>query len=325
MSRYKGPIIDAHHHFWEPSVNKQPWLMPGVDIGFRYGNYESIKHSFLPPDLLALAGDLPIVGSVTMETEWREDDLIGEMIYMRSVRERFDLPDACAARVILNSPEAESSLERLRDFEFVKSIRHKPEHVGNSLYRTLLEDPAWQAGVALCGKYGFAFELQVAWKYLGEAVDLFARYPDIQVLINHAGLPSDRSDSGLKGWSAMMEKAALLPNMAVKISGIGVPNVPWTTSNNHYIVQRLGELFGEDRIMFASNFPVDSLCGTYQNIWNGFLDISEEWPADMQKKAFFTNAIKFYSLGSEVAARKEAPAKAFASVQSSENFVNQKW
>ena len=50
MARYDGPIVDAHQHFWEPERNPHPWLQPGVQIPFRYGNYDAIKRRYLPDD-----------------------------------------------------------------------------------------------------------------------------------------------------------------------------------------------------------------------------------------------------------------------------------
>ena len=81
MPAYEGPIIDAHHHFWEPELSRQPWLLPDANIPFRYGDYNAIKCSYLPPDLLRDAAGFNIVGSVTMETEWDLDDPVGEMVY----------------------------------------------------------------------------------------------------------------------------------------------------------------------------------------------------------------------------------------------------
>jgi predicted TIM-barrel fold metal-dependent hydrolase len=93
----------------------------------------------------------------------------------------------------------------------------------------------------------------------------------------------------------------------LKISGIGVRGVPWTVEANREIVERAASLFGPDRIMFASNFPVDGLTGTYQDIMGGFLDITSSWSLDEQRRAFAENAVRRYQLDPAVLGRLSAP------------------
>src|SRR5690606_27447271 len=114
----------------------------------------------------------------------------------------------------------------------------------------------------LLDRYGLDFELQTAWWHFPEAADLVEQFPETQLIINHSGLPSDRSSEGIAGWTAELRRMAAYENVAIKISGIGLPGVPWTVKNNRPIVETIAEIFGPDRIMFASNFPVDSLTGS---------------------------------------------------------------
>ncbi|MCT2992292.1 hypothetical protein EFN09_11510 [Propionibacterium freudenreichii] len=71
-----------------------------MNIPFRYGDYSSIKRTYLPPDLLADSAAFNIVGTVTMETEWDEDDQLGEMVYMQRMQDEFGLPNACVAHAV---------------------------------------------------------------------------------------------------------------------------------------------------------------------------------------------------------------------------------
>ena len=56
MTHYEGPVVDAHQHFWDPSVNDYPWLRPEERRPFRYGNYNALKRRYLPPDYRKDAG-----------------------------------------------------------------------------------------------------------------------------------------------------------------------------------------------------------------------------------------------------------------------------
>ena len=82
-------------------------------------------------------------------------------------------------------------------------------------------------------------------------------FSDTLIILNHTGLPSDRTPSGIGSWREMMETFAAQPNTLVKISGICVPGMEWTTDLNRDIVLEVIRIFGVDRCMFASNFPVD--------------------------------------------------------------------
>mgnify|MGYP000843729709 FL=1 len=300
MSHYDGPVIDAHHHFWEPERNRQPWLLPDAHIPFRYGNYDSIKKPYLPPDLLADAEGFKIVGTVTMETEWNEDDEVGEIDYMQQVQDRFGLPSACVAHAVLNRPGVEETIEQLAERPIVRSIRHKPGQAASpslaASHPSLLMDPVWRKGYAAVERAGLTFDLQVAWWHLTEAADLANAFPDQLIIINHAALPSDRSPEAMAGWEKAVRLMASLPNTVMKISGIGLPRIPWVIENNRYIVETLFEVFGADRVMFASNFPVDSLCGSYGDIFGGFRELSSNWSPDEQRAAFAGTAIRVYRL-----------------------------
>ncbi|MGO2658162.1 MAG: amidohydrolase family protein [Mycetocola reblochoni] len=305
MTRYAGPIVDAHHHFWTPEEGRQPWLRPDARIPFRYGDYESIKRSYLPPDLLRDAEGLNLVGTVTMETEWELDDPVGEMDWTAGVAERYGLPSAAVAHAVLRDERVEGVLEQLAERPLVRAVRNKPGQAASAAEAAanpnLLDDPSWRRGYALLTRYGLDFELQTAWWHVDQAVRLAADFPDTAIAINHTFLPSDRSSEGIAGWRRALVRVAAFDNVTIKISGIGLPGVPWSVENNREIVETTAEVFGPDRIMFASNFPVDGLTGSYRQIMGGFLEIAEGWSESEQRRAFAGNAVRVYRLPSALA------------------------
>lgn len=309
MTRYDGPVVDAHHHFWEPRLGRQPWLLPDAHIPFRYGDYEPIKRDYLPDDLRrdAASAGIRLVGSVTMETEWDEDDPVGEMAYTAGIAAAdagagasFPLPNAAVAHALLERDDVDDVLASLAAKPIVRAVRQKPGQasspstVGDS--PTLLDDPAWRRGFARLAEHGLHFELQTAWWELDRAAVLFAAHPSVPVVINHAALPSERSASALAGWRDAIGRIAELPHVSMKISGIGLPGVPWTAASNAPVVDGIVEAFGASRVLFASNFPVDSLTATYAEIWDGFVELSSSWSASEQLAAFAGNAVRIYRL-----------------------------
>jgi predicted TIM-barrel fold metal-dependent hydrolase len=129
-----------------------------------------------------------------------------------------------------------------------------------------------------------------------EAAPARRDFPATQIVLNHTGLPADRSAAGIAAWRRSMATLAECPNVAVKISGLGIAGRPWTADANRAIVLTTIDLFGTERSMFASNFPVDGLCGTFDAIFSGFREMVRDFtPAD-QRKLFHDNAIRVYAM-----------------------------
>jgi predicted TIM-barrel fold metal-dependent hydrolase len=291
-------IVDAHQHFWDTSRNYHPWLRDEPMIPFRYGDYSAIRKPYLPADYRRDAANYEIAGSVYVETEWDPKSPVAEMTYVDELRRSAGLPTVAVAQARLHSPDVESVLERQASFPFVRGIRHKPR--ANLSPRDTeaggMTDPAWLRGYALLRRFGLRFDLQTPWWHLHEAAQLAHDHPDTQIVLNHTGLPADRSRDGIAGWKRAMAQLARCPNVAVKISGLGDPGRPWTAANNRDIVLTTIELFGVERAMFASNFPGDSLCATFSQIFEGFCEIVSGFGESEQRFLFRDNAMRIYAM-----------------------------
>jgi len=292
------PIVDAHQHFWDPRVNYHPWLCDEPMIPFRYGDYGAIRRPYLPADYFTDAAGEGVVKTVYVETEWDPRDPVGEMRYVAKLRSETGYPTVAVAQARLDRGDAAQTLEQQAAFPFVRGIRHKPRANGapNDAAPGGMSDPGWRAGFAALGRLGLRFDLQTPWWHLHEAAQLARDFPDTQIVLNHAGLPADRSPEGLDGWQTAMATLADCPNAAVKISGLGVPGEPWTVAAIREIVLTTIELFGVERCMFASNFPVDRLCGSFAVIFGGFREIARGFAASEQRKLFGDNAARIYEM-----------------------------
>jgi predicted TIM-barrel fold metal-dependent hydrolase len=130
-----------------------------------------------------------------------------------------------------------------------------------------------------------------------DAAALAARHPGIQLLLNHTGLPLRRDPAYLEGWRQQMRTLAAQPNIAAKISGLGMFEPDWTADSIRPLVLDTIEIFGIDRCLFASNFPVDRLASGYDAIWQAFDEITAEFSEPERRKLFHDNAAHFYRLG----------------------------
>ena len=91
-----------------------------------------------------------------------------------------------------------------------------------------------------------------------------------------------------------MRGLASAPNVAVKISGLGQAGQPWSAEDNRSIVLETIDFFGTERCMFASNFPVDSLVGSFRDIYSGFDAIVADFTATDRDALFRANAARIY-------------------------------
>lgn len=301
LSCWDGPIIDAHQHFWEPEKNRYPWLEKGVSIPFRYGNYDAIKPAYLPADYLQDTDHHNVVATVYMEAEWDPNDPIGETRYVHQLSAESGFPAAMIAQAWLDRADVDEVLRAQAAFPLVRSVRHKPGGAsspqGAQSHKSLMSDDKWRSGYAKLSELGLHFDLQTAWWHLDEARQLARDFPDTLIILNHTGLPSDRTEAGLAGWTQAMRRFAQLPNVAVKISGLGLPGRRWSIDDNGWIIKETIDIFGVSRCMFASNFPVDSLCGSYKEIFDGFkLVAARHFSVAEQEALFYSNAKSVYRL-----------------------------
>lgn len=291
-------IVDAHHHVWDTRLGVYPWLCEDPPIPFRYGDYAPIRRPYLPDDYRRDASPFEISASVYIEAEWSHHDPVGEMDYIARLRAEEGLPSVAVAQAWMDRADCAAVLESHAARGFVRSIRHKPRSnpkPGGA--PGAMTEARWRAGFARLAPHGLRFDLQTPWWHLYEARALADAFPSTLMILNHAGLPSDRSAHGIVGWRAAMSEIARAENVAVKISGIGQPGMPWTAASNRDVVLTVIELFGVERCMFASNFPVDSLCGSFSEIFGGFGNIVADFSTAEQDALFASNARRLYAIG----------------------------
>ena len=291
-------IVDAHQHFWDPERNYYPWLCDEPPIAFRYGDYLPIRRRYLPSDYRADAAPFHVQKSVYVEAEWNPADPVGEVRYIDTLRREYGLPSVAVAQAWLDAGNVAAVLEQLATFSFVRSVRHKPRANRSAADGAPggMTDARWRDGYARLASHGLRFDLQTPWWHLSEAARLAADFPNTQIIVNHTGLPGDRSPAGIVHWKRAMTVLAACPNVSVKVSGLGEAGRPWTIEANRDIVRTVIDLFGPERCMFASNFPVDSLCASFATIFGGFREIVRDLSVAEQGALFRDNAVRIYAM-----------------------------
>lgn len=292
-------IIDAHHHLWDLK-NDLPWLK-GERVPFRYGDYSAICRDYLTPDYKADTAAWPIKGTVYVEAEWNRTLAVDEAEWVSKISRETGIPSVMVGWCDFASPDAAQRLAGLSQKEIMRGVRHKPAAAISAQdarrgANGSMDDPIWREGYSLLASYGWSYDLQTPWWHLDAARDLARDFPEIPIIINHTGLPADRSEEGLAGWRKALRLVADQSNVFIKISGLGQPGQAWLVEANTPIIREVISIFGTDRALFASNFPVDSLVGSFDRIFSGFVTATAQFGDEDCAKLFHDNAARVYRI-----------------------------
>jgi predicted TIM-barrel fold metal-dependent hydrolase len=284
-------IVDAHHHLWQLSGGPlyYPWLQDAKPHEFFLGDYAALKRDYLPPDYRRDAAGHDVVKTVHVEAECSRDQQVEETKWLTELNARHGMPDAIVAHAWFHTPNAEDVLARQSEFALVRGIRSKPGPGS-------MQDPAWLAGFRLLRKFAFSWDLRVPTWQLEEAAQVARAHPDIPVVLNHTGFPWDRSPAGLALWRRGMQALADCEQVFCKLSCLCLPEGAWDYEDNRRVVLEAIDIFGVERCMFASNFPVDGLRVSCNQMLADFKRMTADLSAGERRALFHDNAVQFYRL-----------------------------
>jgi predicted TIM-barrel fold metal-dependent hydrolase len=296
-------IVDAHHHLCDLS-HSYPWL-EGAAKPFRYhGDDRPLRRSYSLADYLADFEPLRLVGSVHIENGAADPQWEAEWI--DSLTRESSIPSAQVTKVDLASPDAPARIEAFAALPSVRGVRdilnwHPDPRFTHRARSDLMTDAAWLRGFAALADNGLSFDLQVFPAQLPEAAPLAARHPGTRVILDHAGMPIGRDPESIRQWRAGMAALAAQENVVTKISALGTNDHGWAVDSLRPFVLDTIEIFGPDRCMFGSNFPVDSLYSTLAELYDAFDTITTGFSDGERRSLFGATASRTYRLESDPA------------------------
>jgi predicted TIM-barrel fold metal-dependent hydrolase len=154
------------------------------------------------------------------------------------------------------------------------------------------------------GRFGLSWDLRVPFWHLEEAAALLRQVPEVPVVVNHLGLPLDRSPEALLAWRRGLAALAAQPQTVLKISELGLHGGRWDAESNRAVIRDAVAIFGMGRCMFASNLPVSSLSVTLDGLINTVLAALPQATQAEIDGIFAGNAQRFYRAGVVTHARR---------------------
>ncbi|WP_158747859.1 amidohydrolase [Acidisphaera sp. L21] len=300
-SDFPIPIIDAHHHLWDLSTGRYPSKQGHYDKSFFLGDYRKVCRDYQPADLAQDLAGYHIIGTVHIQAGRDESEQLAETAWLERMQAAFGLPSVIVGHVVFTQRNCAEILAGHAASPLVRGVRAKPvtsAGPGQSIRGApgTMQDEAWLRNFSLLERHNLSWDMRVPYWHLVESAAVAAAFPRIRMVLNHAGLPLDRSEQGLSIWRAGLEALADQPNVVMKISELGLPNGVWDVPSNIQIVREAVAIFGADRVMFASNLPVSTLSTDFAGIMSVMREALNKMPEADLHKFFHQNAVKFYRI-----------------------------
>ncbi|PDT27976.1 hypothetical protein CO660_20015 [Rhizobium sp. L9] len=293
------PIIDPHFHLWDLDNNYYPWLSDGVKPS-AFGDYAAINKTYLIEDFLADAKNQNLVKAVHLDVGYDPKDPAGETRWLQSVADKHGFPHGIVGYADLRRPDVGDLLDEHMSCANFRGIRQSMNFHDDPAKTYLTEPevsrtPDWRRGFKELARRDLSFDLQLYYWQMEEFLELGRDFPDVQIILNHTGMQVD-GPGHFEGWRKGMRMLAQAPNIACKISGLGMGDWTWTVDSIRPYVEETIAAFGVERCMFASNFPVDKLFGSYDKIMDGFKALVVNYSRDEQLALFHDNSARFYRI-----------------------------
>lgn len=283
-------IIDTHQHLWDLSKFTLPWHK-GEDT-------KPLQRSFVMSDYLEATKGLNVVKTVYMEVDVAPEQQVAEAAYVTDLCEKKDNPmRAAVVSGRPGTPGFEPYIRKLADNKYIKGIRQVLHGDSNPAGYCL--QPKFVESIQLLGELGKSFDLCVRPAEVVDAVKLVEQCPKTRFILDHCGNMSVTStDENLRAkWKQGMKELAAKPNVMCKVSGIVVTaNKDWKAEDLAPNINFTIDTFGDDRVMFAGDWPVCTLRASYAQWVNALKQIVKDRTVAFQKKLFHDNAAKFYNI-----------------------------
>jgi predicted TIM-barrel fold metal-dependent hydrolase len=289
-------IIDAHHHFWQ--MKNLPWLM-GEPVPRIFGEYSSIRRDYPIEEYLADIRTRGVGKTVYVQVNWIPDQEVDETRWVQSVANEFGRPNAIVGYANLAKPNVEETLVAHLESPLFRGIRQQLHWHANPQYRfasrpDLMNDSQWRRGFALLEKLGLVFELQVFTSQMAEGAKLAADFSGTTIVLEHAGMLEDRSEAGWNAWRAGMRLLARNSNVYPKISGLGTFLHRCDRDAIRPVILETVEIFGADRCLFGSNFPIEKIWTDYATLFDITASILDELNAGEKAAVWGETAKRIY-------------------------------
>jgi len=253
--------IDSHFHIWRQK--DLPWLI-GPMVPRIFGPYEPIRRDYPISEFLADQAGAGVEKAVYVQTNWAREQYFEEASWVQRTADETGWPHAIVAYADMSVEDVRPQLDRLKAIPLVRGVRMQLHWHETPQYRfapsaTQVLDPAVRRNVARLKDYGLSFDLQLFPAQMRDGATLVAENPGTDFILAHTGMLTDRDEATVEAWREGLRALAAHPNVSAKLSGLGTFVHQNDPDLIRFIVNEAIAIFGADRLMFGSNFPIEKL------------------------------------------------------------------
>lgn len=289
------PLFDTHVHFWDHSLRgfSWPWLEEGFSHRKVEGTHVLDAPRYTVPEFREEARGAGVGGMVHAHAATEMGDPARETEWLTAMAETHGWPNAMIGWCVLDDPGAPDLLHRHARFPRASSVRDVTAAQGLDVEASI---PALDAASAL----GFSVEVRVPLEAFPTLARIAERWPDLTVVLGHGCLPLERSEADLEDWTRAVRELAQRPNVMCKISAVAGSSDPdWTVESIRPWILRCVDVFGPDRAMFGTNWPIDRLHGRYVDVVAAYRESTASLSEGDRAALFHRTAARLYRVPEE--------------------------
>jgi len=298
MPAYTGPVIDTHHHIW---LRKDVAWLADPPIPRMFGDYFGLRRDYPVEEWINDIVPEGAVKSVHVTAMWGAGRALDETKWLQATADKHGFPHGIVCNVDLAAPDAEAALKAQKQFPNLRGVRQMLYWDNDTVRRAAprpdyCNDRDFRRSFALLEKHNLHFELQVYAGQAAHAIELIKAFPNVRIILVHAGMLTARTQAAIDEWRAALTAMAAFPNLHVKLSGLGMYSNGITLGQARQVIRDTIQIFGSERTIYGSNFPLEKLHASYADFFAVYRKVMSEYPEADQRKVFHDNAVKFYRL-----------------------------
>ncbi len=261
-------LVDAHHHLWDLTAVHYPWLEAKGEARF-FGQPDPIRKNYLINDFIK---DHQHQITQSIHIQVGATNSLAETALISSLSQTNQptankFPSAAVVAIDMKQPSIEAQINAHLAYDIVRGARDiigKSAEENRSLPK--FKAKVWLNNWRTLANHGLSFDLQLTSDQYQVVLETLEKVPELKVAICHFASPWEQSSSGFNYWKTQMKAFAELPNCYMKLSGFSMFKHVFDSESFIRYAHAAIDIFGPQRCMFGSNFPVDKLYISYADL-----------------------------------------------------------
>ena len=243
--------IDSHQHFWQFIPERDAWITHEMSV---------LRQDFMPADLEPLLLKYGVEGCIAVQADQSES----ETRFLLTLAQRFDFIKGVVGWIDLRAANVHDRLAYFSGFSKFKGVRHIVQDEPDTDF---LLRPEWLRGIAALQQYDYTYDILIRAHQLDVTARFIEKFPNQRFVIDHLAKPPIGTGNR-REWTRGITDVSQYKNVYCKLSGLITEGnlTGWKISDFDYYINHIIEVFGPNRLLFGSDWPVCLLAGKYGDV-----------------------------------------------------------